>query len=105
MGHIADDEGPHAIVRRLVDRLPSGSYLMLQDSTIVSQENAEALEDYNQSGAVPYNLRTPQQIFDFFDGLELVEPGIVPIQAWHPDVMPAEPLTQENTFGGIGLKR
>ena len=50
-------------------------------------------------------LRNPEQIFGFFDGLELVEPGIVPIQAWHPDVMPAEPLTQENTFGGIGLKR
>jgi hypothetical protein len=105
MGHIADDEGPHAIVRRLVDRLPSGSYMMLQDSTIVSQENAEALEDYNQSGAVPYNLRTPQQIVDFFDGLDLVEPGIVPIQTWHPDVTPAEPLTQENSLGGIGLKR
>jgi hypothetical protein len=105
MGHVADDEGPHGIVRRLVDRLPPGSYLMLQDGTVVSQENAEALEDYNQSGAVPYHLRTPDQIAGFFAGLELVEPGVVPIQMWRPDVTPAEPKDHVNTFGGVGLKR
>jgi hypothetical protein len=105
MGHIADDEGPHAIVRQLVDRLPSGSYLMLQDGTVVSQENADALEDYNESGAVPYNLRTPEQIAGFFEGLDLVEPGVVPIQIWRPDVTPAEPKAHVDTFGGIGRKR
>jgi hypothetical protein len=105
MGHIADDEGPHAIVRRLVDRLPSGSYLMLQDGTVISQENAEVLEDYNESGAVPYNLRTPEQIASFFDGLELVAPGVVPIQLWRPDVTPTDPKDHVNTFGGIGFKR
>ena len=89
MGHVADNEAAHEIVCRLVDRLPSGSYLMLQDGTIVSQENADALEDYNQSGAVPYHLRTPEQIGDFFAGLDLVEPGVVPIQTWRPDVNPA----------------
>ncbi len=105
MGHIANGEGPHAIVRRLVDRLPSGSYLMLQDGTVVSQENADALEDYNESGAVPYHLRTPEQIASFFEGLELVEPGVVPIQIWRPDVTPTDPKNHVNTFGGIGLKR
>ncbi len=97
MGHLADDERPHAIVRRLVGCLPSGSYLMVQDGTIVSQENADALEDYNESGAVPYNLRTA--------GLELVEPGVVPIQTWRPDVTSAEPKDHVDTFGGIGRKR
>jgi len=105
MGHVADDEGPHAIVRRLVDRLPSGSYLMLQDGTVVSQENADALEDYNESGAVPYHLRTPEQIASFFAGLDLIEPGVVPIQMWRPDVTPAEPKDHVDTFGGIGRKR
>jgi hypothetical protein len=105
MGHIADGEGPHAIVRRLVDRLPSGSYLMLQDGTVVSQENADALEDYNESGAVPYHLRIPGQIARFFEGLELIEPGVVPIQIWRPDVTPTDPKGHVNTFGGIGLKR
>ena len=105
MGHVADNEAAHEIVCRLVDRLPSGSYLMLQDGTIVSQENADALEDCNQSGAVPYYLRTPEQIADFFAGLDLVEPGVVPIQTWRPDVNPAEPKAHVDTFGGIGRKR
>lgn len=105
MGHIADEEGPHAIVARLVDRLPSGSYLMLQDGTTVSQANADALEDYNSSGAIPYHLRTPEQVIRYFDGLEIMEPGVVPIQAWRPDVTPDEPITEVNTYGGIGRKR
>jgi trans-aconitate methyltransferase len=109
MGHIADAEGPHAIVSRLMDHLPSGSYLMLQDGTTVSQENADALEDYNQSGAIRYNLRTPEEIVRYFDGLDVVEPGVIPIQQWRPDPAdpgkPAEPFADVNTYGGIGRKR
>ena len=109
MGHIADGDGPHAIVGRLMARLPSGSYLMLQDGTTVSQANAEALEDYNESGAIPYHLRTPAEIARYFDGLDVVEPGIIPIQQWHPDpdpaTEPAEPFNDVNTFGGIGRKK
>ena len=106
MGHIADGDGPHAIVGRLMARLPSGSYLMLQDGTTVSQANAEALEDYNESGAIPYHLRTPDQIVRYFDGLDVVEPGIIPIQQWRPDpAEPAEPFADVNTFGGIGRKK
>ena len=109
MGHIADNGGPHAIVRRLMDRLPSGSYLMLQDGTTVSQANADALEDCNSSGAIPYNLRAPEEIVRYFDGLDVVEPGVIPIQQWRPDpedpAGPAEPFAYVNTFGGIGRKR
>jgi O-methyltransferase involved in polyketide biosynthesis len=104
MGHIDDDEGPHAIVSRLMDRLPSGSYLMLQDGTTVSQANADALEDYNSSGAIPYNLRTPEEIVRYFDGLELAEPGVLPIQQWRTGPG-AEALDEVNTFGGIGRKK
>ena len=104
MGHVADAEGPHAIVGRLMDRLPADSYLMLQDGTTVSQANADALEDYNSSGAIPYNLRTPEEVVRYFDGLELVEPGVLPIQQWRPHPG-AEPLADVNTFGGIGRKK
>jgi hypothetical protein len=34
-----------------------------------------------------------------------VEPGVLPIQEWRPDVSPAEPLEDVNTFGGIGRKQ
>jgi hypothetical protein len=103
MGHIDDDEGPHAIVSRLMDRLPSGSYLMLQDGTTVSQANADALEDYNSSGAIPYNLRAPGEVVRYFDGLELVQPGVLPIQQWRTGS--GESLDEVNTYGGIGRKK
>jgi hypothetical protein len=35
----------------------------------------------------------------------LVEPGIVPIQTWRPDIAPAGPLAAVNTYGGIGKRR
>ncbi len=104
MGHIADDEGPHAIVSRLMDRLPSGSYLMLQDGTTVSQANADALEDYNESGAIPYNLRTPEEIVRYFDGLELVEPGVIPIRVATDDRASRAARRREQVPGGIGHK-
>jgi O-methyltransferase involved in polyketide biosynthesis len=89
LGHVADDDEASSIVRRLMDGLPPGSYLMLQDGTTLSEANEEALEDYNQSGAVPYKLRDPERIAGFFDGLELVEPGVAPVPQWRPDVAPS----------------
>lgn len=77
---------------------------MLQDGTTVSQANADALEDYNSSGAIPYNLRAPEEIVRYFDGLDVVEPGIIPIQQWQPEP-DAEMMAEVNTYGGIGRKR
>jgi S-adenosyl methyltransferase len=60
LGHIGDDDEARAIVKRLVEGLPSGSYLTLCDGTnILSEAGVEAQRLYNQSGAVPYRLRSP----------------------------------------------
>jgi O-methyltransferase involved in polyketide biosynthesis len=103
VGHIADDDTAQSIVTRLVDGLPSESYLMLQDSTTLSKANAKALEEYNESGAVSYNLREPEKVAQFFDGLGLVEPGVVPIQLWRPEGASDRPA-EVNSFGGVGRK-
>jgi len=58
------------------------------------------------SAGVPYNLRSPEEIVRYFDGLDVVEPGVIPIQLWRPDpAEPAEPFADVNTYGGIGRKR
>jgi len=65
----------------------------------------EAQERYNQSGAVPYRLRSPQQIAGFFEGLELVEPGVVSVTRWRPDPADADGHPAEvDAFGGVGRK-
>ncbi|GGS73226.1 SAM-dependent methyltransferase [Nonomuraea spiralis] len=85
MGHVTDDDTALAIVGELMDALPAGSYLALNDGTNVhSQANRDAHDQYNQSGALPYVQRSPEQIARFFDGLELVEPGLVSVSRWRP---------------------
>jgi hypothetical protein len=106
MGHITDDQEARSIVRRLLAGLPPGSYLALCDGTDTDPAGVEAQERYNQSGAVPYRLRSPEQIAGFFEGLELVEPGVVSCSRWRPD--PAEatggPPAAVDAFGGVGRK-
>ena len=105
MGHVGDDEEVRSIVRRLLEPLPSGSYLALNDGTSVfSQAFVQAQEGYNRSGALPYHLRSPERIAAFFEGLELVEPGVVSVPRWRPDPGGAEPPAELDAFGGVGRK-
>jgi hypothetical protein len=104
LGHVADNGEARSIVRSLMDALPSGSYLDLADGTKDSSgEFEQAQEGYNDTGAVPYALRTPAEIASFFDGLELVEPGVVPCPRWRPDT-PGGPPADVDVYGGLGRK-
>jgi hypothetical protein len=107
VGHIGDYDEARSIVKRLLDALPSGSHLALNDGTnVISKAFAEAQEGYNRSGAVPYHLRSPEEIAGFFEGLELVEPGVVSVPRWRTD--PAEAVgdlpAEVDAFGGVGRK-
>ncbi|TDC76116.1 SAM-dependent methyltransferase [Actinomadura sp. 7K507] len=104
MGHVADTAEAHGIVRRLLDGLPSGSYLSLSDGTDTSEASVQAHDEYNESGAVPYNLRSPEEIAGFFDGLELVEPGVVPFTGWRPDPDPFGSQQEIDGYAGVGRK-
>ncbi|MGC5341806.1 SAM-dependent methyltransferase [Streptomyces sp. AM 4-1-1] len=84
LGHITDLDEARDVVRRLTGALPSGSYLSLSHAAPTDPVHVAAQEAYNNSGAIPYILRTPEEIAGFFDGLELVEPGLVPWPRWRP---------------------
>jgi hypothetical protein len=103
LGHVTDDGEARSIVRRLLDALPSGSYLTLYDGTRTSQAFEEAQEGYDETGAVPYRLRSPEQIAGFFEGLELIEPGVVTPPRWRPDPTVSGPA-EVDAFGGVGRK-
>src|SRR6266540_5681589 len=107
LGHVSDYDEARSIVTRLLDALPSGSYLALNDGTnVVSQGFEEAQQGYNESGALPYQLRSPEQIAGFFEGLELVEPGVVSCPRWRP--VPADASgglpAEVDAFCGVGRK-
>ena len=108
LGHVGDDGAARSIVRELAGALPPGSYLTLSDGANTSRARQQAHERYAQTGAVPYRLRSPEQIAAFFDGLDLLEPGVVPVSQWRPDPRDADrsgPPAAVDTFGGMARKR
>ncbi len=104
LGHIPDYGEARSIVRRVMDALPSGSHLSLNDGADTDPAANEAQERYNNSGAIPYVLRPVEQLAGFFDGLELVEPGLVPCPYWRPDREPSGDPAEEVNHGGVGRK-
>jgi len=105
--HICDTDEAYSIVRRLVAALVPGSFLVINHSTSAIHGAAmeEAVRHWNQVGTPPMTLRTPQQIARFFDGLDLVAPGVVSCSRWRPDSSPmTEQPAEVDEFCGVARK-
>ena len=103
-GQIPDSDRPGTIIRQLLDALPSGSYLSLVDGVNTSEILNDAIRRYNETSANTYHLRSPEQIAGFFEGLELVEPGIVPITRWRAEPTPFIDSSEVPSMCGVGRK-
>ena len=104
---IGDDEDPYGTVGRLMDALPSGSHLVLSH-TITSPELSEvdaAVRFWNEHGIPALTQRTPEAVARFFDGLELLEPGVVSCSRWRPEPGEAGEPKEVALYGGVGRKR
>jgi S-adenosyl methyltransferase len=104
LGHIADDNEAQSIVKRLVGAVCSGSYLTMNDGTDTSEEVVEAARIWNLSANPTYHLRSPDRIARFFDGLELVEPGVVSPPRWRPEPSPSGLPAEIDSACGVGRK-
>ncbi|WP_433325066.1 SAM-dependent methyltransferase [Spirillospora sp. CA-294931] len=102
LGNVHDDDEALAIRHRLVGALPSGSFLALEDGTkMVLPEAAAKAEQTRAEGGDPYRLRTPAQIARFFDGLELLEPGVVSVSRWRPEAGPWPQPDEVDALSGL----
>jgi hypothetical protein len=101
-GNVADTDEAHSILKRLLDAVPSGSYLVVNDGTKTTEQHAEA-ERTAQDAGHEYTVRTPQQVAAFFAGLDLVEPGVVSTPLWRPDPATGEP-TELPVHCGVARK-
>jgi O-methyltransferase involved in polyketide biosynthesis len=105
--HVSDTGQAYAIVRRLMAALAPGSFLAINHST--SAIHGAAMEDavahWNRVGTPPMTLRTPDEIARFFDGLQLLPPGVVSCSRWRPDPSPAggEPA-EVDEYCGVARK-
>ncbi len=104
LGHVEDFAEMRSIVRGVVDAVPSGSYLLLWDSTSTS-DDVLAGREMQSAKNIPYELRTVEQLAECFEGLELVEPGLVPITEWRPDPRAVgEHVGHVDAYGALGRK-
>ena len=104
LGHIGDDNEALSIITRLMDAMAAGSYLVIAHGSSTSEALSEAGKRYNASGAAPYHVRSPEQVTRFFGGLELIEPGVVPVPRWRPDPSPFDPPAEVYSYCGVGRK-
>jgi hypothetical protein len=105
LGHVEDHGAARSITSQLMDALPSGSYLAIADGVAASDNLRNAQHRYNQSAPVPYHLRRPDQLASFFDGLDLVEPGVVPCPQWKPDAPGGDaPAQASAVYCGVARK-
>ncbi len=96
---IPDADGPYDVVRTLLAGLPEGSYLVVSHpaADIRADAVAEMTRRINQRLVGPKaTMRDREQVSRFFDGLELLEPGVVEPPQWHPD--PGEPVPSDVTI-------
>jgi S-adenosyl methyltransferase len=85
---IPDSEDPYAIVAEVMDAVPSGSYLAVSHlgSDLLDQEARQGFEDVvSRTAQQQYIGRSREQMARFFEGMDLVEPGLVRVEEWHPD--------------------
>ena len=104
---IPDGDDPHAIVAKLVDAVPAGSYLAVSHSgsdLFVPDTKDTFSTVINQTMQQQYTARSREQIDRFFAGLDLVAPGLVPVEEWRPDPAMANAGTSA-VYGAVGRKR
>jgi len=101
--NIRDDERPYDSVRRIVEWLPAGSYVAISTpSADFDPDKMNALAQMSVRSGMPVFPRSKAQLAEFFDGLELLPPGIVTLLGWHPD---SEPDDVDAVHGWVGVAR
>ena len=103
---ISDDEDPWRIVATIMDAVPSGSYLVITHpaSDLLPETQREASRRYNQNVATHQTLRSYDEVARFFDGLEVLEPGLVQWHLWRPNPDDAAPAEFKSGHCGVARK-
>jgi S-adenosyl methyltransferase len=103
---IPDQDNPGAIVARLVEAVPPGSWLAIchPASDIKTDVAFQVMREVNQNNATPTTLRSKDQVLQFFGGLSLLDPGLVQVHRWLPG-SEAPPTGDEMTaYAGLARK-
>ncbi|HEY1705777.1 MAG TPA: SAM-dependent methyltransferase [Trebonia sp.] len=101
---LKDEERPYEIVRAFLDAFPPGSYLAITHlAGDTNPDGAEVSRRFNERSSSQTRPRTRAECAEFFDGLELVDPGLVPWSQWRPR-SELEAAAQAMGWAGVGKK-
>jgi hypothetical protein len=103
--HLDDEDDPYQIVATLLGALPPGSYLALSHPAkdIDAEAMAKMADSLNRTMAEKVTFRDRAEVARFFDGLELVTPGMVQASKWRP-VSEAEAASPAALWAGVARK-
>ncbi|MCX4722896.1 SAM-dependent methyltransferase [Streptomyces sp. NBC_01306] len=100
---LTEAEKPEQVVATLRDALPAGSFLVLSHATSDFADRSAAQAVYNNATAT-LNLRSRAEVERFFDGFELVGPGLAQVPFWCPDTPPPAGSDEIGFYGGVARK-
>lgn len=108
LNFVPDEAKPGCLVASLLDALAPGSCVSIAHASydLDAEGMREAAAKLSESLGQPWVVRPREEIERFFDGLDVVEPGLVPIDDWHPSVNRTRPRSSRPVpiFGGLGVK-
>ncbi|WP_033338507.1 SAM-dependent methyltransferase [Catenuloplanes japonicus] len=96
LAHLPTAAGARDAAQHLMAALPSGSHLVVIDGVDTNPALNDVMRIWNESADPPYAMRSPAEFRSYFDGLDLIAPGLVDVTLWHPET-PAAPL--DNLIG------
>jgi hypothetical protein len=86
---VSDEDDPYGLVKTYMDAVPSGSYLVVSHPASDGGAPADAANKgtarYNELVATKMKRRSREEVLQFFEGLEILEPGLVSMAQWRPD--------------------
>jgi len=101
---IPDEDDPAGIVRRLMDAVPAGSHLAISHpATDINTPARNLASRMNEFMPIKVRFRSRTEVARFFEGLELVEPGLVRVPEWRPD-SDADRANPATVWGGVARK-
>lgn len=94
---VPDDDDPYGIVAELLQAVPSGSYLVMSHlaSDIRAEGQTSMVTRFNElAPRHTMAIRSKAEVMRFFDGLEIMKPGVVPLDRWHSPKERPSPLDE-----------
>jgi hypothetical protein len=106
MHFVPDEADPGGIVARMMDHLAPGSYLAISQVVSDDPKVRQRMTDFamNNTRGSFGRFRKKQEVRAFFNGLQVIEPGLGNVNDWHPDGREEEQSSLWVEYGGVARK-